>query len=477
MPTTGETVSPADQTLVPNVSPAELTATAIAGDLVTQTFTIHNDSTATLSFEISEGPIIQSHGQVEGVQHHKALGTKPAASNLRSTASRWAPLRYEVRWITTTTPRILLYTDDFFTGPGATYPEQALRHLGLPFVAYYADPDGFLGALHGQDPWDLVLISHNERLAAGAIWPHVEAFIAGGGRAIVETFDIDGSDSAPTGLWSLCGAEPVGDIGDALPVFAWLPGHSFFSQPVYVPLQLAFQNVYLDDGDRLRPLGQARAIAGFSPQPEQDQAAIVLGADGRCLVNSFIISANQRDTNGDGLLDGVALWINELSFVAREWIDIPWLRITPTRKQLAPGDAAEIAVALNAEALQPGDHQAYLIVRTEIPATATGIPVTFRVEPAPDMGRITGLVIDAATGERLHARIRASGTPYVVETSPETGWYNLWLKAGRYTLEASAEGYYPAHQEVDVAANDVISVGFLLRRRGMYLLPIFRNWP
>lgn len=452
-------------------------ATAVAGEVVTQTFIIRNSGGVTLTFEISESPAVLPGDFIGGALGRKGPQGETGFSNLRSAAPRWNPQHRTVRRVATTTPRILLYTDDFFTGPGATYPEQALQHLGLPFTAYYADPDGFLRALHGQGPWDLVLVSHNERLAAGAIWPHLERFVAEGGRIIVETFDIDGSHSDPTDLWRLCGVQPAGDLGDAPPVFAWLPGHSLFSQPVGVPAQLAPQDLYSDDGDRLRVLDGGVAIAGFSPQPAAEQAAIVLGADGRCLINAFIISTDVEDANDDGLLDGVALWINELSLMARRWIDVPWLRPAPRRGALAPGDDAEVTLFFDAATLQPGEYHGHLIVRTGSLATATGVPVTLRVERAPDMGRVTGLVIDTATGERLHAQVRAFGTPYVVETSPESGWYNLWLKPGRYTLEASAEGYYPVQQEVEVAANDVISVGFLLRRQGVYLLPIFHNWP
>ena len=459
------------------ISPPELAAAVASGEVTTQTLRLSNSNSITLTFEISESPLVQPAPQ-PGFLTRKRMPQVLATPGNASAPPKWAPLGYTSGQVVTGTPRILLYTDDFFTGPGATYPEQALQALDLPFTAYYADPNGFLRALQAGTPWDLVLISHNERLAGGAMWPAVEAYLAGGGRVIVETFDIDGSHSLPTALWTLCDVLPAGDLQDPAPLFAWMAEHSVFTQPVEVPSGAQFENLYLDDGDRLRVLNDALALAGFTPRPAPDQAAIVLGAQGRCLVNSFIISTNPDDRNGDGFLDGVALWINEISLMAREFIDVPWLRVTPVRGSLAPGASIEIAVTLDASALQPGRYEARLIVRTDGEPPAAGIPVVVDVGRTAEMTRITGLVLDAATGDPLRAQVHAMSTPYVVETSPQRGWfYNLWLRPGTYTLEARAEGYYPERQVVEVPPGDVISVGFLLRRQGWYVLPILRNWP
>lgn len=459
------------------ISPPELTAAVVSGGVTTQTLRLSNSNAVTLTFEISESPLVRPAAQPEPLTR-KRMPQVLATPGNASAPPRWAPLGYASSQVATETPRILLYTDDFFTGPGATYAEQALQALDLPFTAYYADPNGFLRALQAGTSWDLVLISHNERLAGGAMWPAVEAYLSEGGRLIVETFDIDGSHSLPTALWAFCDVLPTGDLQDPAPLFAWMAGHSVFTQPVEVPVSARFENLYLDDGDRLQVLNDALALAGFTPQPAPDQAAIVLGAQGRCLVNSFIISTNPDDRNADGFLDGVALWVNEISLMAREFINVPWLQVTPARGSLAPGDVIEISVTLDASALQPGSYQARLIVRTDGNPPAAGIPVVVDVGRTAEMTRITGLVLDAATGKPLRAQVHAVGTLYVVETSPQRGWYyNLWLRPGMYTLEARAEGYYPERQSIEVPPGDVISVGFLLRRRGWYVLPILRNWP
>jgi hypothetical protein len=208
-------------------------------------------------------------------------------------------------------PAILVYTDDYALSAGNTYVDQALQALGHSYTAYYADYTGFGTALTTGGPWDLVIVSHNNYYQLGNYWTEIEDYVESGGTVIIETFDIDGSDSEATTLWDTLGVSYVSDISTLTPVYRWQPGHEIFTLVESVPDLTVITTSYTDDGDKCDPVSPTIAVAGFTPTATTGQGGIFVGS----IVNSFIISEFRGDEDSDGTLDAVELWENEISFV------------------------------------------------------------------------------------------------------------------------------------------------------------------
>ncbi len=60
---------------------------------------------------------------------------------------------------------------------------------------------------------------------------------------------------------------------------------------------------------------------------------------------------------------------------------------------------------------------------------------------SPFMGWVEGVVTDLRTGEPVQASLITVGQPYSTTSDAETGYYQLWLEHGGYTLQASSDGY------------------------------------
>jgi hypothetical protein len=88
------------------------------------------------------------------------------------------------------------------------------------------------------------------------------------------------------------------------------------------------------------------------------------------------------------------------------------------------------------------------------------------VLPTANMGWVEGTVADATSGDPLEATIVALGQPYTITTDPDTGTYKLWLKLGRYTLQATAAGYVTETAVVRIRAHKGITQDFDLVRAG-----------
>jgi PKD repeat protein len=209
-------------------------------------------------------------------------------------------------------PSILVYADDFGTSAGNTYVEQALQALGLSYTGYYADYSGFGAALTTGGPWDLVLVSHNNWFTLGNWWTEIEDYVNAGGQVIIETFDIDGSDSEPTTLWATLGVSWASDMSTMQSLYRWQPTHPIFTLIESVPDMTSISHAYIDDGDKCDPVSPTIAVAGFTGSETAGQGGIFSGS----IVNSFIVSEFRGDDDTDGTLDAVELWMNEISYVA-----------------------------------------------------------------------------------------------------------------------------------------------------------------
>jgi hypothetical protein len=155
------------------------------------------------------------------------------------------------------------------------------------------------------------LVSHNSYFELGNWWTEIEDYVDSGGKVVIETFDIDGSNSEATTLWNTLGVSYVSDMGIPQSLYRWQPGHAIFTQVETVPDMATCYDDYVDDGDKCDPTA-SNVIAGFTASQSAGQGGLFTGS----IVNSFIISDFDGDDDSDGKLDAVELWKNEISCIS-----------------------------------------------------------------------------------------------------------------------------------------------------------------
>ncbi|MBN1434351.1 carboxypeptidase regulatory-like domain-containing protein [Candidatus Fermentibacterales bacterium] len=95
----------------------------------------------------------------------------------------------------------------------------------------------------------------------------------------------------------------------------------------------------------------------------------------------------------------------------------------------------------------------YVTKSIELAAEA-GLAVTQDFELVPDIGTISGRVVDRQTGAPIMGASVSIASLGVGLTTRSDGSYELEVPSGSYTLEASAEGYTPSTVSVSVGAGE-----------------------
>lgn len=156
--------------------------------------------------------------------------------------------------------------------------------LALGETATQIDRDDDLSATLGSQAWDVVIIdsSNNELSDAAA----VSNYVQGGGAVILAYWDADAvpelaADFQVTVETSYSAPQNVNQ---------WLPDPMFSTPfPVSDPIS-GFVNDVNDDGDEFSVLPGGLAVAGFSAAPSADRAGIVVGNEGRTIINGWAFS-------------------------------------------------------------------------------------------------------------------------------------------------------------------------------------------
>jgi thermitase len=211
----------------------------------------------------------------------------------------------------------LVYSDDWYVSPSSRYVIVALNDLGINYTYYSDDPSGFGAALVSQS-WDLVIVDHCNYYAMGQYWTELEEYVRNGGRLVLSTFDVDGSNSEPTTLWDTLGVRWVSDMGAPEPVYRWLPSHAIFTFPNTVGDFTSYTQGYYDGGDHVAAT-TGTAIAGFTTSPTEDYAALVVGNTYQTVLLSFRPDEFRYDQDRDGKLDAIELWENAIVYSARRY--------------------------------------------------------------------------------------------------------------------------------------------------------------
>jgi hypothetical protein len=137
----------------------------------------------------------------------------------------------------------------------------------------------------------------------------------------------------------------------------------------------------------------------------------------------------------------------------------PWLSASPVSGTVPTYSSVPVQVTFDATDIQPGDHTTEIVVQSNDPITpSVSVPVTMTVLPTANMGRVTGAVSDAWTGQPLTATVELVGV-YSMTASPD---YTIWAPAGTYSLTAYTTGYYTTTRSVAITAGGVVTQNLAL---------------
>ena len=257
---------------------------------------------------------------------------------------------------------IVAYVDDNSLVP------QALTILGYP-ASSYDDADLFLSAVASGD-WDLVIVSAND-VSNYSIWNAVLIALDSGAKLLIQTPDLDAI--AGYSIWDYMGLGLGADLGDRGSALNWeLPDHPFFNVPFDVPPSIErIEGDFTDYGDNLIPGEDYSVLATFDLYPYPNNAAIVYSEEKGIVLNSFMLS-NINDSDGDSILDGVELLVDEIGGLL-PCEDVSWLSESPTSGLLMARESQDVTVVFDATGLNVGEYNAFLMIHTN----DDGYPMAF----------------------------------------------------------------------------------------------------
>lgn len=171
----------------------------------------------------------------------------------------------------------------------------ALGNAGLAFTEV-TTPADFTTQMAA--PWDIVIVdaynntldpitgeSKGDALTSESI-AAIEAHIAGGGVLYMNYWNWA---AAPASLLAAFEATFISDYTVPAPILIWEPGHPLFNNPNAVGDMTPTLDTCNRDGGLFEPTGTALGLAGYVAAPAPNQAAIVLGNDGRTVLFGGII--------------------------------------------------------------------------------------------------------------------------------------------------------------------------------------------
>ena len=424
-----------------SVDPLSLDAVLDMGASTTVPLTLTNSGAGAATFELSDRetgfvPALLAPGRGEWL--YRAGTGVPMQSNsgqatlAHPSAFRWTPDRPLLP------VNILIYTDDPYHTP--RYLDMALQAMGLPYTAHYdGDWAGFEANL-SSGTWDAVFVANDNYTPPSSVLTALNNYVLGGGKLVYHSWTV-GNDPG-NALWTTLGFTFVGNDSEPPdPVYWWDAGHSLFTYPELVPeftvLNGGLYGIY---GQQVEPLVGFEALAGYTtPGPDPNQAALILGNDGRTLFRAFLDAQNDADLDGDGQLDGVELWMNAVNGILNGFVgDAPWLSESPITGTVGADSATVVDVTFDAgvpEVTQPGEYYATLNVRSNDPVqNHVGVPVTMTVTLPATYGKLEGVVrglgyCDASPAPLEDATVLVEGSTGVTRTlrTGADGRYVLWL--------------------------------------------------
>lgn len=368
---------------VARVSPERLSEALNTGERVERTLVLENlggaDLTGTVTVQQTASPS-QGARTAPEVTRTPLPGTVASAQNARRTDA--ISMRSDIRAASPSVARVLYFADG---STSFAQIERALLGLEVEGVGYLVDYESFVEALTTQS-WDLVLVS----TPFGQYdFGEVIAFVEGGGRLIMSYWDYD----ADAALVSALDGEVRQDLDAPVEVNAW-GSHPVFTRPNAVPTLSALSDDFFDNGDLFEPVGGAVALAGSTAEPSEGQATLVLGNQGRTLLNGFLWEEYAgRDIDGDAQEDIEELIQNQVAYL----MGPAWLSVGPQAFSIEPGGMLDLAATVDASDLDEGRYEADLVVATNDPVSPElVVPVTLDVTGAAVLA-VTPAALDFGT--------------------------------------------------------------------------------
>jgi subtilisin family serine protease/PKD repeat protein len=355
------------------------------GTQQTRTLTLGNGGAQDLTYEILEMEgALAAAGQGTIVDLKTGTGAE-APSNLGKNQVS-TPTTYHYRTGGGGGPDILLCADSCALYPPNTCGEVALRNLGVAYDFYYQDWYGCQSAID-SGAYSIVLADNACLFPDTSLYDALNNHLLGGGRAIVNSFDMDGYSSNP--LWATAGVAYAADVVTAPPppVYRWQAGHPAISGWPSDPLQ--FDDLYIDDGDKFDALPPAMTLAGYTAAPEAGQGSFALRRDNRAMVSGFCIdNLAWRDDDGDGTPDCAEVWQTATNWLLYPATDVPWLAAEPISGTVPPGSDLQVEVAFTAAPTMPyGTYTATLMLLNNDPVAGVAyVPAVMHVSGAPLCG-------------------------------------------------------------------------------------------
>ncbi len=234
-----------------------------------------------------------------------------------------------VNWLSSATADVVVYTDrNPAIQPNYNYytSEVALALNGLG-IQYYltSDPD-YLNISLATQSWDLVISDGNYYTAIMKCEAELLDHMESGGKLIMRDWRFRYTGYP---LWNYLGFEGnESSISSGPPtVYLWASAHPIFNLPAdYGAANInSTHDFFGTDLARVTLFNNATAIAGVSTSPEENTAAIVIGADGRAICNMFSISEYIDDTDNSTYSDAFEIFTNEIAYLYfdRPMIDHP----------------------------------------------------------------------------------------------------------------------------------------------------------
>ncbi|MFB3879807.1 MAG: PKD domain-containing protein [Armatimonadota bacterium] len=202
--------------------------------------------------------------------------------------------------------QVLLYESSPFLHRGY---EALLRLNQLPVLA---DDYDFNSALASQ-AWNAVVgdVPNWVPQEEGGWQPFID-WIGAGGQALLSTWNLEGQ----TDLAAAFGVAAGPNLDEVPPLYQWDNGPPLFTFREQVPTALTgWIDYYWDMGVDANQLTEAAdnttAVAGFTVDQTEGEAAVVMGNNARTFIDGFLWDDGNQDDDGDGIQDVVELVMNQ----------------------------------------------------------------------------------------------------------------------------------------------------------------------
>lgn len=180
----------------------------------------------------------------------------------------------------------------------------ALENLGLRYVLT-ANANDFLAQLTSSVPWALVIVDEYSWLFPMAMEAALVNYINQSGRVIVCYWEWGGVSPS---LLSALEASYVSDYILPVPLYRWNTAHPIFTSPNSIgDFTDGFSDTCNKDGARFNAAGGGVAVAGYTATPQAGEAAIIIGNDGRTILNGEVFDVLNPTV--------ISLIVNEINYL------------------------------------------------------------------------------------------------------------------------------------------------------------------